>query len=131
MDVEQVPVRRQEGDNMTAQNHRQTPRFDSLNLLVYAATDEEGECVATGMGRTLNVSRLGILLETKDHLASGQAVSVAIGFAENLVNVIGLVMHCEPAGDGLFHMGIEFSAMSRQTAQILEQYLQHWQGQQG
>jgi len=116
---------------MTAQNHRQTPRFDSLNLLVYTATDEEGERVATGMGRTLNVSRLGILLETKDHLASGQTVSVAIGFAESLVNVIGLVTHCEPAGDGLFHAGIEFSSMSRQTAQILEQYLQHWQGQQG
>lgn len=116
---------------MTDANKRHSKRFDSLNLLVYNAVNEEGECIATGMGRTLNVSLLGILLETKDRLEIGQTVSVEIGFEENLVPVIGLVMHCEPAADELFHAGIEFEAMSRQAEQVLEQYLLFWQARQG
>ena len=116
---------------MTDTNKRHSQRFDTLNLLVYSAINEDGECVATGMGRTLNVSLLGILLETKECFTSGQTISVAMGFEENLVNVIGRVMHCEPASNGLFHAGIEFDSMSRQAEEVLVQYLQHWQAQQG
>ncbi len=112
---------------MTDTNKRHSKRFDSLNLLVYSAINEEGECVATGMGRTLNVNQLGVLLETKDHFTSGQAISLAIGFEEKLINIIGRVMHCERVGEDLFHAGIEFDAMSRQAEEGLEQYLQHWQ----
>ena len=44
------------------------PRADSHNILSYVCLDEENEIVEQGMGRTLNVSEGGILLETHDSI---------------------------------------------------------------
>ena len=112
---------------MNAQNRRKSQRIHSLNTLAYNAFNGVGECVSTGMGRTLNVSRLGILLETNQPLEQEQVVSVLIEVDEKLISVTGKIMHCRPANAGLFHAGIQFDAMNRQATGVWKQYLQQWQ----
>ena len=124
---------------MTEQNKRQAQRFDTLNLLVYTVVNEWGDCMANGMGRTLNISEKGILLEIHESLLAGQTVSVAIGqsisvdigIQEDLVTITGKVMHCKQAGDGIYHVGIQFDPMSPNTAELLKEHIQVWQAQQG
>jgi len=108
---------------MAGQEKRHTQRFDSLNLLQYVAIDAHGEHLATGMGRTLNVSKGGILLETRARLEPGVLVSVAIGIEENLVSVVGRVMHCNAGEDGAFTSGIRFDNIDAQADAVLTAYL--------
>ena len=126
-------------DTMTEQNKRQAQRFDTLNLLVYTVVNEWGDRLATGMGRTLNISEKGILLEVKESLLAGQTVAVAIGqsisvdigIQEDLVTLTGKVMHCKPAGDGIYHAGIQFDPMTPNTTELLKEHIRVWQAQQG
>ena len=48
---------------MTSENKRKHERIQSLNLS-YICLDEDNNIVKQGMGRTLNISESGILLET-------------------------------------------------------------------
>ncbi|MFO8083494.1 MAG: hypothetical protein R6U27_04145 [Desulfobacterales bacterium] len=49
---------------MVDKERRRYPRIESLNLMAYACMDENDNVINQGMGRTLNVSQKGLLLET-------------------------------------------------------------------
>ena len=46
-------------------DNRKHPRFDSGNLLSYVCLDNQNKIVQQGMGKTIDVSEGGILLELK------------------------------------------------------------------
>ena len=79
-------------------SERRYVRMESLNLLDYVLVDEKGEILARAMGRTLNISEKGILLETHIKFEPGQLLLITIGLEEDLVDFKGLVKHAEDAG---------------------------------
>ena len=81
---------------MTTRNKRKHNRIDSLNLLSYVQFDVNNNEVTQGMGRTLNVSESGILLETHVVLDLNAMVLLTIGLEEDLVAIRGEVMHSKP-----------------------------------
>jgi CRP-like cAMP-binding protein len=87
---------------------RKHARIASLNLINYQCMDENHEFVASGMGRTLNVSLSGILLETHVAIESRRAVSLAIGLEEEVVTVLGRIVYCRKGREGMFHSGVHF-----------------------
>ena len=71
-----------------SQDKRQYERYDALNLLHYEVpADRQTE--HQGMGRTLNVSQSGILLETHAAIDAGQTVTLTIGFRGGLGDAPG------------------------------------------
>ncbi len=107
---------------MTHQN-RKHDRIDSLNLLNYVCLDEKGKESIQGMGRTLNVSRGGILLETHITLASDCAISLTIGFEDELVDITGKVVYSRKGNDKKYESGIEFSEINETELKILNKYI--------
>jgi len=85
--------------------------------------DGEGKHLATGMGRTLNVSQGGVLLELRTPVKPGEMLSIAIGFEENLVDVVGRVVHCERGENGLYSAGIQFDKIAAPAKAVLDSYL--------
>ena len=69
---------------MTKEEKRKHSRIDSLNLLNYVFSDELGGGLTQGMGRTLNVSESGILLETHSPIDIHSVISLTIGFEEDV-----------------------------------------------
>ena len=67
-------------------------RVNSLNLS-HVAVDNREDNVKQAIGRTLNVSETGILLETHFPIESDQDVELTMGFEEDLVNLRGKVIH--------------------------------------
>ena len=53
---------------MDQEDKRKNQRIDSHNLLTYSCLDKNGAVITQGMGRTLDVSEGGILLETQAKL---------------------------------------------------------------
>ena len=108
---------------MTEIQNRKHPRFDSLNLLEYVVVDEDGNPSRSGMGRTLNVSEGGILLETTEAFETGRLLWVSIGIENDLVEVEGTVVHGTATTPGRFRTGLEFRNVDKDGQRVLDRYL--------
>lgn len=109
---------------MTNEEKRKYNRIDSLHLLNYVYTDDKAEETMQGMGRTLNVSESGILLETHTPpISVGSVVSLTIGFEENVVDIKGRVIYTKESDSDMFESGIEFFDVDEKAQKILENYI--------
>ncbi len=109
---------------------RKHERIASLNLLNYLCMDENHEFVESGMGRTLNVSLSGILLETHVPIESRRAISLAIGLEEEVVNILGRIVYCRKGREGMYDSGVHFFESDDEASfDILRQYIQAFRSQ--
>ncbi len=103
---------------------RRRPRVDSLNIVAYACLDEQGNVVIQGMGRTLNVSELGILLETYDRLEYEYVVIFDIGIEDEVVDLKGRIVHSKANNDNKFETGIEYTEVAPECLDILRRFIE-------
>lgn len=116
---------------MAGKESRKSERVKSLNLLDYVILDQNGEPVNRGMARTLNVSEVGILLETHIPLALDQGIIITIELEEELVELKGRVVHVGPCDDQKFCSGIEFLEIDEHGKKIFQWYLESFKASQG
>ena len=109
---------------MTNEEKRKHSRIDSVNLLNYVYFDENEDEDNQGMGRTLNVSESGILLETHSPMDARRVVSLTIGFREDVVDIKGRVVYMRKKEDGMFESGIEFFDLNESTDAVLKRYIE-------
>ncbi|MDH3330265.1 MAG: PilZ domain-containing protein [Desulfobulbaceae bacterium] len=109
---------------MSNSERRRYVRPESLNLLDYIVVDEHGVQGYYNMGRTLNISIGGILMETHIQLTAGQQVMITIGLEDELVDVMGRIIHSTSHHDGMFHNGIEFFHASVEDRRIINKYVE-------
>lgn len=114
---------------MTGDDKRKDPRISSTNLIFYVSVDEQGQAVTQGMGRTLNVSEGGILLETHAPLHPIRLVTVTIAMEDELMEFKGRVAHATKRGDETYATGIEFMDMNEEQRRHLGQYILLFGGQ--
>ena len=106
-----------------SQDKRQHARYDALNLLHFSVPSDQRPQMQ-GMGRTLNVSHSGILLETHEPIESNQTIMLTIGLEDDLVVIQGETVYCKPASAGCYITGIRFYQMADSPRQVLERYIE-------
>lgn len=87
---------------------RQQPRIEVRLPVNYICTDGEGTELSAGMGRTKNISKGGIYLETPTQIDSEFIILMTIDINDKLVQVRGKVAHCQVSEGGLYETGIKF-----------------------
>jgi len=107
---------------MTPEKRKHT-RVNSLNLS-HVAVDDREHTVKQAIGRTLNVSENGILLETHFPIESDQNVELTLGFEENLVNLRGRVVHLLNGETGKFEMGIQFTDIDEEGSHVIKDFIE-------
>lgn len=108
---------------MSTDDRRKSPRVSSVNLISYACLDQNDREYAHGMGRTLNLTEDGMLLETYFPIENECIVSLQIGLGEDVIDFRGKVVHQEPAEGDLFTTGIEFLDKDPETHAKLKQFV--------
>ena len=108
---------------MTKEEKRKHSRIDSLHLLNYVYTEAKDEGAMQGMGRTLNISESGILLETHTPISVGVTISLTIGFEEEMVEIKGRVVYTKENAEDMYESGIEFHSMDKNSHDILKRYI--------
>jgi c-di-GMP-binding flagellar brake protein YcgR len=108
-----------------ADEKRKHIRVNSLNLS-HVAVGEEPEHLKQAIGRTLNVSETGILLETHFPIAAQQNVSLTIGIEEDLVEMRGKVVHLIDGETGRFEMGVQFVDIDERATRILREFIKEF-----
>ena len=101
---------------------RKHPRFDSQNLSFFTV-NEADQIVGQGMGRTLNLSESGILLETRDELANNQQLDMEFAMQDIIVHARGQVVHVQKNEDHNYHVGIEFTMITDEDMETLKHHL--------
>lgn len=115
---------------MTFKNKRKHQRFQSLNLS-YVCLDENKNIIKQGMGRTLNISESGILLETHFAIEPEYLVVLTIGLEEDLLDINGKPIHFRPNDDGTFEVGIEFLDPDQDSILLLKDFIKRVENRKG
>ena len=74
------------------------------------------------MGRTLNVSEGGILLETHVPLDQEHIVSLTISMEDEIIDIQGNISFQQKREDGMFESGIQFFEPDEKQLKIIKQY---------
>ncbi len=114
---------------MNEQERRRSERKESLNLLDNIVLGDTGEMIAHEMGRTVNISETGLLLETHIPFKLDQVLVITVALDDNLVELTGRVKYLEPCNE-LFRAGIEIVEIDDKGRQILKRYLDSRDGNQ-
>ncbi|MCP4623309.1 MAG: PilZ domain-containing protein [bacterium] len=107
---------------MASENKRKHERIQSLNLS-YICLDEDNNIVKQGMGRTMNISESGILLETHFPVELEHTIRLTISLAENLLDIIGKPMHVRSIDGGKYQIGIQFADIDADSIGILKNFI--------
>lgn len=111
---------------MATQEKRKHARVSSLNLS-YVCLDENDQIIKQGMGRTLNVSESGILLETHFPIDIKHIVSLTLGLEEDLVDIKGRPVHTRLNDKGKHEVGIEFLQPGKKARKTLKKFIDAFQ----
>ena len=114
---------------MATDEQRIDQRIESSNLLSYICFDENKHEMMQGMGRTLNVSEGGILLETHVPIDPHYIVSLTMALEDDLMDFKGKIVYSRKRDDGKLESGIEFIEMDEEKHQFFKQYILFFRGQ--
>lgn len=103
-------------------NKRKHQRFQSLNLS-YICLDENDNVVKQGMGRTLNISESGILLETHFEIKPKYLLLLTIGLEDDLLEIKGKPIHSRSSDEKKFEIGIEFLERDKNSIRLLKSFI--------
>jgi hypothetical protein len=104
-------------------NKRLHARVRSLHLLSYVCVDENQDIVQQGMGRTLDVSEGGILLETHVPIDPRCGVMLTIGLEDDVTELQGNIVYSRPSKSGKYESGIKFEQKDDDGIRILKAYV--------
>ena len=74
------------------------------------------------MGRTLDISEGGILLEAQQHFPLLAEIEVGLAVGHQIIEAKGKVVHLSQNEEGKIHMGIQFVEMSEVDKEALREY---------
>ena len=107
---------------MEEKERRKNIRVNSLNLLDMTVTEDE-IIVNQGMGRTLNVSESGILLETHFLIPPKNSLTLAVAVGNDLIHLKGTSIHSKPVNDKTFTTGIQFVEIDQPALQVIQKLI--------
>ncbi len=103
---------------------RNSQRFDSLNLISYECMDENNDIIHQGIGRTINLSETGILLETQALIEIDTIISMSAGLKDEMIELNGKVVFCKEVDGMKFEVGIQFIEKDQAADRIIKGFLQ-------
>jgi hypothetical protein len=105
------------------EDRRAEPRLRKLQLTSAASwPGGPGPSVRT-IGRTLDLSRRGMKLESTQPIAIQSRVDLQLALGETIIEVEGVVRFVEDIGEGRFAMGLSFEDVSSETQAHLDEFV--------
>jgi len=94
-------------------------RAKTVNLLSYECTGEDGFPLKQGMGKILDISKGGLLMETKAPTEAKYILLVSLDSEEKEIKIKGEIVYCREVEPGVFHTGIRFIETDEKIREIV------------
>ncbi len=99
---------------------RKHQRVSTLNLFSYVCLDENDAPIGEGMGRTLDISLGGLLIETRDRIEAKYILLLAVSFENELIDIKCEVVYSRRAESTMFESGVRFLQTDDRMPSIVE-----------
>ena len=93
---------------MEKNERRELPRIKTNSLVSIMSLDHTDRSTTHGMGKVLNLSMRGLLVETSRPIPSKTVSLVSVDVANNLTGIQGEVIWTRELSSGKAHSGIRF-----------------------
>jgi len=87
---------------------RKHRRVKAENFVSYLCIDDKGNEIQEGIGRAIDVSLGGILIDTNKPIGTQDILLMIIGIDDEIMNMKGKVVYCRAEDSGRFRTGIQF-----------------------
>jgi hypothetical protein len=100
--------KRLRSSGLTTIEKRKYPRVYTNTPLSYALKNDDVDRIKEGLGRAVNISQGGILIETNTAFKWQDILQLSLNVEGEFVTISGKVVYCNAVDSGTFHTGIEF-----------------------
>jgi hypothetical protein len=105
---------------MREQNEkRKFPRVKINNLLSYICIDENNWEADHGVGRALDISQAGLLLESRAPIESEKILLTTVTEQNELLDIKGRVAYCREVEPKIFTTGVQFLENKERIREIV------------
>ncbi|MDY0132529.1 MAG: PilZ domain-containing protein [Desulforegulaceae bacterium] len=108
---------------MKVERRKYPHRSESANLVYFAIFYPDKTLKQQGMGKTINISEGGILLETHEKLIDDQLISLSLGLNNETVDLEAKLVHFTKNKEGLYHSGLSFIIDSIKKTEAIKKYI--------
>jgi len=106
-----------------AAQDREHMRVERILMTAVEQYNETGELAESCIGRTLNVSEGGILLEVHEPLPFMAKVTLSLAIKEDIIKADGEVVHLRKTKDNKVEMGIRFMNLSENDLRTIKKHI--------
>jgi len=110
-------------DNISIINKRKNPRVKTSNSVSYVCIDENGNEIEQGMGKTIDISLGGMLIETSVPIESKYILIATIDLKGNLIEIRGKVVYSRKNESREFLTGIQFLETPERQIKIIAKFI--------
>ncbi|TYT75411.1 PilZ domain-containing protein [Desulfobotulus mexicanus] len=112
-----------------AEKRRFPFRPETCNLIHFTVLGEDGLIAIQGMGKTLNISLGGVLLEIHRPVPEGKRVQVSMGIEDDVLDLDAVVAHVRPSGNNTLYAGLSFLPMTGPKAKLLSLFIERFESE--
>lgn len=98
--------------------HRSAPRIDKLTFISFIETENNEQMCPVSIGRTLNISPVGLGIEVFQQLHVGSTMEMHICLDDEILAARGKVVHSRPLENGGYFLGIVFDAFQEKLSSV-------------
>jgi len=99
---------------------RRSPRVNKLFLTAYVNRDGEEQKTPISLGRTLDISMIGVGMEVFQEVQVGSEMDLELDLQGSLMTVQGRVVHVRRDGEEQYVIGVEFNEPQKQLGTLLK-----------
>jgi len=108
---------------MAPEFRRSEPRFRAINLVSVQQLDEGGTPVNEGVGRTLDLSLHGMLLESAQAYEQASKVDVSFALGDRVIEVNADVRSVNLVAEDKYEIGLKFNDLGEKDGEAIQAYL--------
>ncbi len=106
-----------------AKERRGAARISSSNFLGYVCLDEDGIEIGEGYGWMINLSRLGLRVETACRIETPKILLLLIGLLDQILEIKAEVVYCHPLKGNRYAHGIRLLAAYHTKDAIIAEFV--------
>ena len=103
---------------MQNDDSRQSTRVHRLFLTSYVNRDDKEQKTPVSIGRTLDVSMIGVGMEVFQEIQAGTMIDLEFDLKGSLLTVQGRVVHVRREGEGSYIIGVEFEEPQKELENL-------------
>ena len=107
-------------------DRRQFPRIKTRNLISHLSFDDNGVKISQGLGRALDISKGGMLLETPHPIPSAQLSLMAVDKDNILFEIEAELVYCKKSAPGFYQSGIRFIGTEEQVISYVTRLIKEY-----